>query len=315
MTRAVNLLALGIACLAAGIPPAQAQTVAQHDVQFYSEGVLCAGKLYLPAGYSDSGKVAAVVLAPGSGKTSASLDAYATDLAAHGILAMTFDYRGWGKSGGYLYFGEPVRWDDRLRFSQSTTQMLIRRKRLEPALQVTDIRNALTYIEGEKGVDRARLGVWGTDLAGGHAIVVAGSDARVKAIVAQVPMLAGRDAPRRAFAPDASQQAQMVKLARSGAAPTSAHEANSRNAEESQLALADYHPYWYLEQIAASTAVRFVVSDHDPDAGIEASTTAAAKLLKGSVDIVHLPDPRRSVDAKPSAAAIQASTEWFEKNL
>jgi dienelactone hydrolase len=315
MTRSVISFALAAWVVMAGMPTAQAEGIAQREVHFYSEGVLCAGTLYLPSGYSDGSKVAAVVLAPGSGKTNGSLEAYAADLAAHGILAMTFDYRGWGKSGGFLYFGEPVRWDDRLRFSQTTTQMRIRRKRLEPALQVTDIRNALTFVEGQKGVDRARLGVWGTDLAGGHAIVVAGSDARVKALVAQVPLLDGRDSPRKAFAPDARQQAQMVKLARSGAAPTSAHEASSRNAEESRLALAEYHPYWYLEQIAPSTAVRFVIADHDPDRAIEANAAAASKVLKGPVDIVRLPDPRRALDAKATDPAIHAATEWFEKNL
>jgi dienelactone hydrolase len=246
MTNMRSLMAgaLATVCLTAGLPWARAAGIEQREVHFYSEGVLCYGKLYLPSGYSDSAKVPAVVLAPGSGKTSTSLDAYAADLAAHGILAMTFDYRGWGRSGGFLYFGEPVEWDDRLRFSQTTTLMRIRRKRLEPQLQLTDIRNALTYIEGEQGVDRARLGVFGTDLSGGHAVVVAGIDARVKVVVAQLPMLVGRDTPRNAFAPDARQQAQMVKLARSGAAPASAREAGARNAQESALALTEYHPYW-----------------------------------------------------------------------
>jgi dienelactone hydrolase len=315
MTRSVISLALAVLSLCAGVPRVRAEGVAQSDVHFYSEGVLCYGKLYLPSGYSDGSKLPAVIMAPGSGKTSASLAAYAADLAAHGILAMTFDYRGWGKSGGFLYFGEPVRWDDRLRFSQTTTAMRIRRKRIEPQLQVTDIRNALTYIEGEKGVDRARLGVLGSDLAGGHAVVVAGSDARVKAVVALVPMLDGRTSPRKAFAPDARQQAQMVKLARAGSAPASAHEASERNTQETRLALADYHPYWYLEQVAPSTAVRFVIADHDPDTGIEQNVSAALKVLKGPVDVARIPDARHLLDQKPTDAAVHASTEWFEKNL
>jgi uncharacterized protein len=228
---------------------------------------------------------------------------------------MTFDYRGWGKSGGFLYFGEPVQWDDRLRFSQTTTVMRIRRKRLEPMLQVTDIRNALTYIEGEPGVDRARLGVWGTDLSGGHALVVAGMDARVKAIVAQLPMLAGRGIAHSAFAPDAKQQTEMIQLARSGAVPSSAREAASRNAEESRLALAQYHPYWYLEQIAPTTAVRFIVAGSDSDHGIEENVAAASRELKGPVDVVQLPEAKHSMDQRSTASAVHASTAWFEKKL
>jgi dienelactone hydrolase len=294
---------------------AQAQGVTQREVHFYSEGVVCVGKLFLPDGYSEASKLPAVVLAPGSGKTGAFAEPYAEDLAMHGIVAMTFDYRGWGKSGGFLYFGEPVQWDDRLRFSETTTVMRVRRKRLEPMLQVTDIRNALTYIEGEPGVDRARLGVWGTDLSGGHAVVVAGMDARVKAIVSELPMLAGRGAVHGAFAPDPKQQAEMIKLARSGSVPSSARDAASRNTEESKLALAEYHPYWSLEQIAPTTAVRFIVAGADSDHSVEDDAVAASRMLKGPVDVARLPEAKHSMDQKVIASAVRAATEWFEKNL
>jgi hypothetical protein len=170
-------------------------------------------------------------------------------------------------------------------------------------------------LQGEAGVDRGRIGIWGTDLSGGHAVVVAGTDARAKAIVAQVPMLDGRNVPRKAFAPDAKQQASMVKLARAGEPPASSREATARGAEESRLALADYHPYWYLDQIAPSTAVRFVVAGRDSDASIGENAAAASSLLKGPVDVVRIPDARHSLDDRATELAIHAATEWFEKNL
>jgi len=180
---------------------AQASGVTTRDIRFYSEAVLCHGKLFLPAGFSSAAKAPAVVLAPTPGETAATLDRYASAIAAKGMVAMAIDYRGWGKSGGFIYLADPVRWDDRLRFSQHTAKVRIRRKRLIPSAQVTDIRNAITYLQGEPGVDRDRIGVWGSDLAGGHAVAVAGTDARVKAVVAQVPIIPGRDVPRRAMAP------------------------------------------------------------------------------------------------------------------
>jgi dienelactone hydrolase len=310
-----RLVALAWLALSLNCGPVLAGSVTQREIHFYSEGVLCYGRLYLPENYGDTSKVAAVVLAPGMGLTSTSVEKYAADIAAHGMLAMAFDYRGWGKSGGFLYFGEPVQWDDRLRFSQTTTKMIIRRKRIEPQLQLTDIRNALTYLEGEPGVDRGRIGVWGTDLSGGHAVVVAGTDARAKAIVAQLPALGGKNMPRGAFAPDAKQQASLVGLARSGAAPTNAREATTRNAQESKLALAEYHPFWYLDQIAPGTAVRFIVAGRDSDSSIDANATAASALLKGPVDVLRIPDARHLLDDKATDAAIRSATEWFAKNL
>jgi dienelactone hydrolase len=278
---------------------------ASKDIQFFSEGIVCHGKLFLPDSASETSKLAAIVLAPGASQTSASLESTAAALSARGFAAMTFDYRGWGKSGGFLYFGEPMRSDDRLRFSQSTSKMLIRRKRLEPSLQLIDIRNAITYLQGEASVDRARIGLWGTDLSGDHAVVVAGTDARVKAIVAQAPELKGQDVPRKAFLPTTDEQASMIKLARSGSAPTNNRAANAMNGEQSKLAMAEYHSYWYLEQIPQTTAVRFLFNDGGSAAG-EAAANAALKLLKGPADMMKTPDPKSSADA----AAV-----WFAKNL
>src|SRR5262245_53352288 len=168
---------------------ATAQGVTSKEVKFFSEAVQCYAKIYVPKGFTADGKLPAVVLAPAPGETAASLDKYATQLAGRGIVAMAIDYRGWGKSGGFLYLAEPVRWDDRLRFSQHTAKVRIRRGRSLPDAQILDIRNAISYLQGEPGVDRARIGLWGADLAGGHAVVVAGTDFRIKAAVAQTPMI------------------------------------------------------------------------------------------------------------------------------
>ena len=140
--------------------------------------------------------------------------ASAAQLAARGLVAMAIDYRGWGKSGGFLYLSEQVRWDDRLRFSQHTGNVRIRRRRLIPEAQLLDIRNAISYLQGEPGVDRSRIGLWGTDLAGGHVITIAATDFRVKADVAQTPVIEGRDIPRKAATPSAEHRAAMVRLAR-----------------------------------------------------------------------------------------------------
>ncbi|MBZ5601768.1 MAG: alpha/beta hydrolase [Acidobacteriia bacterium] len=240
------------------------------DVRFYSENVQCYAKLFLPAGFSTDTKAAAVVLAPGWGQTEATVEKDAAQIAAKGMVAMAIDYRGWGRSGGYVYLAEDVRYDDRLRFSQHTAKVRIRRKRLIPDEQIDDIRNAISYLQGEPGVDRARIGVWGKDMAGGHAMVVAGIDPRVKAVVAVAAKIEGKDTPRQ-LAKDPL-QATRVKLARADAAA-----ASTMAADETKIALAEYHPYWFVSQIPATTAVLF--------AGGSSDSEAAAKILKGPVQM------------------------------
>ena len=154
------------------------EDVTAKDVHFYSEGIQCYGKIFTPKGFDAESKAPAVVLAPGWGETAPSIEKYAISFASRGLVAMVIDYRGWGKSGGFLETADAVKTDDRLRFSQMTARVRIRRKRLIPQQQILDIRNALYYLQGEPGVDRARVGVWGTGVAGGHVIVIAASRVR-----------------------------------------------------------------------------------------------------------------------------------------
>ena len=96
--------------------------VAAKDVRFYSEGVECHGKIFTPKGFSAEGSAPAVALAPDRGETAASIEKYAAHFASRGLVAMVIDYRGWGKSGGFLQTMDEVKTDDRLRFSQMTAR-------------------------------------------------------------------------------------------------------------------------------------------------------------------------------------------------
>jgi hypothetical protein len=297
-------------------PPQRPDGVVSRDVKFVSEGVQCFGRIYLPKGFTPESKAAAIVLAPGWGETEASIDKYAARFAGRGLVAMAIDYRGWGRSGGFLYLAEPVRWDDRLRFSQHTAKVRIRRKRLSPEAQLLDIRNAISFLQGEPGVDRARIGVWGTDMAGGHALVVAATDARVKAAVGQVPLIEGHDVPRKAYAPPPEAQAELVRLARGGDAPGSSVPAAAMNAAEARLALAEYHPFWYADAVPQTTAVLFVVADKDLKVNNATNAVAASKLIKGPNGVTAIAGAGHGL-ATPAAfdAAVEAAAAWFQKYL
>jgi dienelactone hydrolase len=230
---------------------------------------------------------------------------------------MAIDYRGWGKSGGFLQTVDQVKTDDRLRFSQLTAKVRIRRKRLIPQQQILDIRNALYYLQGEPGVDRARVGVWGDGMAGGHIVVIAATDARIKAAVAQTPTIEGKDTPRKASAPKGELLIAEQKRARTGQIPPVTGAARASLDLETRLALAEYHPFWQVEQIPQKTAVLFVIAENDGQATNENNAIAASKLMKGPTDVFRVPGASHSQMDSGAAfdKAANAAAEWFLKHL
>ena len=262
-------------------PPSAARPAASaagKDVRFFSEAVSVHGRLFYPPGFAATGASPAVVLAPGWGETAAAVERQAEQFAARGIVALAIDYRGWGQSGGFIYLADGTRWDDRLRFSQHASTVRIRRKRLLPETQLIDIRNAITFLQGEPGVDPARIGVWGTGVSGAHVVALAATDARVKAGVAVTPGTVGQGSDRLSFSPTVPQRTDLVRLARSGQVPATQVLARAMNADETRLALAEYRPLALLDQIPKTSAV-LQITDQQGDAALEAAVQWFLKQL------------------------------------
>lgn len=140
-----------------------------EEVSFFSSGSRLAATLKLP----DAGTppYAAVAQGPGwLGLRDAKLyHPYHEALLAAGIAVLVFDYRGFGDSEGDATY-------------------------LDPREQVVDWINAVTYLETRKEVDPKRLGAFGSGgTGGGNAILAAGLDDRIRAVVSQVPIADGRD--------------------------------------------------------------------------------------------------------------------------
>jgi hypothetical protein len=138
----------------------------------------------------------------------------------------------------------------------------------------------------------------------------------VKAVVAVVPVIDGKDVTRRAAVPDVARQADMVKLARAGRPPASAAAAMFMNDVEARVARAEYHPFWYVDQVPETTAVLFIVAEKDMKVVNEANGIAASKQLKGPNGVTVVPDAAHSL-ASPGAveAAVDAAAAWFQKYL
>jgi len=138
----------------------------RRDIEFESAGTTVRGWLYLPDGAE--GPFPTVVMAGGWCYVKEIVQPhYAEVFAENGFAAVLFDYRNFGESDGD------------------------RRQHIDPNLQIADYRNAISYAEALDEVDEDRIGVWGLSYSGGHSLVLAAIDARVKCAVSQIPVVDG----------------------------------------------------------------------------------------------------------------------------
>jgi uncharacterized protein len=125
-----------------------------RDVEFRtSDGVRLSG-WYIP-----SDNRAAVVMMHGAGSTRSSVLDHAAVLARHGYGVLLFDARGHGRSDGramdFGWFGD------------------------------ADVAGAVSFVQTQPDVDKARIAAVGMSMGGEEAIGAAASDGRIRAVVAE----------------------------------------------------------------------------------------------------------------------------------
>ncbi|MBI3796947.1 MAG: alpha/beta hydrolase [Deltaproteobacteria bacterium] len=132
----------------------------ERTVRFYSEAVPMAGVLFLPDNLARAERRPGIVLCHGfTAVKEVLLPEVARRLAKLGYVALTFDYRFLGESGG-----EP-------------------RRQIIPLRQIEDIHNAVTFLQCQPEVNPERLGLLGVSLGGANVSYAAGVEERVKATV------------------------------------------------------------------------------------------------------------------------------------
>ncbi|MBP6018915.1 MAG: alpha/beta hydrolase [Burkholderiaceae bacterium] len=143
-----------------------------EPIEFTVDGDTIRGQFYLPT--SCDGQLPVVVLAHGWAMVAGGdLEDYATEIVNKGFAALTFDFRNLGKSDG------------------------LPRQEIDPYRQIEDFRSAISYVRSRPEVNREKIGIWGSSYSGGHALVVAAIDKRVKCVVSQVPTISGFKAAQR----------------------------------------------------------------------------------------------------------------------
>ncbi len=152
--------------------------ISKLDVRVPAEGGIGLGAwLFLPKG---DGAHPAITMAHGfAGTREHGLERFARAFATAGFVVLVHDHRNFGTSGGDL------------------------RGDVDPWVQIRDWRRAISYLEARPEVDPARIGLWGTSYAGGHALVLGATDRRLRCIVSQVPTISGYEQGLRRVSPDA----------------------------------------------------------------------------------------------------------------
>jgi hypothetical protein len=199
MVRTIPLvLFAGFLVAFAGSPAAHAQKAdplpegaQKKAVTIYCDGIKMQGDLYVPADFKKDDKGPAVIFCNGTGGSrKCTPTKLATNFVKAGYVFLAFDYRGWGDSDGKLQPVEALpKPDDK---GEVTVKAKVARWQMNYADQTEDIRAAISYVSGEPGVDKDRIGIMGSSYGGGLVTWVAGNDPRVKCVVAQVPGMGGR---------------------------------------------------------------------------------------------------------------------------
>ncbi|HEX6444747.1 MAG TPA: alpha/beta fold hydrolase [Streptosporangiales bacterium] len=117
------------------------------------------------------GRHPAVVQGPGwlGLKDAKDYERYHRGFTDGGIAVLAIDYRGFGESEGA-------------------------RGVVSPAMQLADLRNAVSYLTTRPDVEAEAIGAYATGgTGGGNVVLLAARDPRVRAVVSQVPVADGRD--------------------------------------------------------------------------------------------------------------------------
>jgi uncharacterized protein len=133
--------------------------IAIRKVQFQSQGTKVVGHLYLPTSINKGVQPAVVVVGPQSSVKEQVPAVYARKLAEQGFVALTFDHRTYGESGG-----APRQFEN-------------------PDMKVQDIQNAVTFLRALPEVKHDAVGLLGVCSGGGYSAKAAAMDKSINALV------------------------------------------------------------------------------------------------------------------------------------
>ena len=142
--------------------------VTTETFTFENEGATLSGTLYLPADHDGSALPTVIVTGAWTTVEEQMPSLYAEEMVERGFAAVTFDFRGWGKSGDL---------PGAVRFEE------------HPQAKISDIRAAITAAATLDGVDAAQLHGLGICASAGYMVDATSGNSQIQSVGLIAPWL------------------------------------------------------------------------------------------------------------------------------
>jgi dienelactone hydrolase len=298
LSRTAVTVAMTVALAAFASTAAHAGTPAAgiriEPVSFSSGGHTLKGHLYIPAGVSRTqpGRAAVVTGAWMTIKEQMA-GRYARELAERGIVALAFDFRGWGESGGTLRAME------------------------DPKAKTDDIRAAVAFLATRADVDPQAISGLGICASAGYMAQAAATTPALRSVAFVAPWLHDRAIVNAVYGGEASVQS-LIDLARQAQARFKAtgQQTLVPAASSTDKTAVMFNVPYYTERdrgLIPQWENRFNVASWDAWLGFDAMPAAArlkAPLLMVHSDAAAIPQGARQFYAAVTAPKQQL---WLEQ--
>jgi dipeptidyl aminopeptidase/acylaminoacyl peptidase len=227
---------------------------------------------------------------------------------------MTFDLRSWGESDGFLLA------DDALPAAEETGEVTVKgqhvRSIVNPLKMVDDARAALSWFVAEPHLQPDNIGVWGTSLGGGLALVTAANDSRVKALVTQI----GAVNNKASFAqiPNEMVATWETQRARGQITPYPGPESGAPGLRgyPDLIAMKQYDPAAYWDELTVPTLVIEAEEEELFDRKLNGQALHDALKDRVPTRYLVLPGTHYAIYRDQGYAdALQAAQDWFVAHL
>ncbi|HEY7798526.1 MAG TPA: acyl-CoA thioester hydrolase/BAAT C-terminal domain-containing protein [Hyphomonadaceae bacterium] len=301
-----------------------ADGVTTKQVSFYVDGgTRLQGKVFYPKDFDAKANYPGIVVAHGINALAIGIEKYAARFAERGLVAMAFDYQSYGFSDSgadELLLLEPDATTDARAVTVKKAPVRIKRTNLNNVEEVKAFRAAVSFMQGEPGVDPDRIGSWSSSNGGTVSSALVGTDGRVKAAVIHV--MGTAPAVLRAYdLTGAALDDAIVRVKTGQGAETEAGFSFQTNVDLWYRSRSrDIQSGAMLERTRPSTAVLFLPAEKDELIGGNRSALAgAAFLTEKGVPSQVITFPGLTHFQPYSGAGFEAgsnlSADWFAKFL
>ncbi len=221
---------------------------------------------------------------------------------------------GWGQSDGPLLLHEPLpATKEKMEVEVKATHI---RQVVDPISMLEDARAALYYLAGEPQVQADNIGIWGTSLGGGLALVTAAKDPRIKAFVDQIGAVDNR--ANLSMIPDAEASQWETLRARGDIPPYPGPESANpaHKGYPDYIRMKRYDPAAYWDKLAIPTLIIDARDEELFDRDKNGKALYESLKVRAEAEYLVLPGKHYAIYRDEGyRRALQAAQDWFVTHL